>query len=101
MKRDTLQTKIVIVLTKTGSEDDRTKSREVSAESGPRKCADPFLFYSIDENRKSIMKHQPLDLNGSKTSTMIKRKTRLSTETDLLNMLVEDGWSGRLRLPRE
>lgn len=61
------------------------------SKSGPREKVDPFLFYSIDENRENMMKLKPAGYTSYYSSRMLSkadRKTRLATETDLLNVLL-------------
>ena len=55
------------------------------------RISDPFLFYSIDENLQNAMNLKPVDYrnDGSKSSTPIVRKTRLSFEKDLLSLMAD------------
>ena len=58
------------------------------------RISDPFLFYSIDENLQNAMNLQPVDYrnDGSKSSTPIVRKTRISFEKDLLSLMADVLW---------
>lgn len=50
---------------------------------------DRFLFYSIDENRRNAMLNRPIDYSndGSDANAPVRRKKRLSFETDLLSVV--------------
>lgn len=61
----------------------RTDKVAVRTRSMPK---DGFLFYSIDENRRDAMCNRPVDNSNdeSGTNAPMRRKTRLSFESDLL-----------------
>lgn len=65
--------------------------KDQSSANSSLRINDPFLFYSFEENLHNARNLRPIDDSngGTDPSTPVVRKTRISFETDLLNLMAE------------